>query len=498
MAEQEMPAREDEPADAETAVAESEGYRLSLDVDIQSVGPCKKHVRVTVPRDDVDHFYDEAVEKLCDQADVPGFRKGHVPRKLVEKLFHKELTGEVKQQVLIQSLDQLSQDNKLEPINDPNLDVETLEIPDEGDFEFEFDVEVRPEFDLPDYNGLQINRPVREVTDDDVEQYLERFLTQYGQLVPHEGDAAAGDFVVLSAEVRHNGETLRKFNELTVQIKPVLRFADAELDGFDKLMSGAKAGDAKSAKLVVSVEADSIELRGETVEATFTIEDVKKLRLPELTKEFLDRVGVETEEELRKEVKDILERQVTYEQRQSTREQVLGKITESANWDLPEQLVRKQVENAMRRQILEMQQAGFTSQELRARENQLRQNALTTTRQALKEHFVLDKIATKEQIEVEGGDIDGEIRLMALQSGESPRRVRARLVKSGLIENLEAQIRERKAVDFILARAKFKDVQMERPATNRIEAVPLSICGAESFAGEEAEPVADDTDGHKE
>ena len=220
------------------------------------------------------------------------------------------------------------------------------------------------------------------------------------------------------------------------------------------------------------------------------MKDVKKQRLPDLTKEFLDRIGVESEEELRDDVRDILQRQVTYEQRQATRAQVLEKITESANWDLPEQLVRKQVENAMRRQILEMQQANFTKQEIRARENELRQRALTTTRQALKEHFVLDKIATKEEIEDNPGDIDGEIRLMALQSGESPRRVRARLVKSGLIENLEAQIRERKAVDFILERAKFKDVEMKQTAGS-IEAVPHSVCGTESFGGEE--PDADDT-----
>lgn len=475
----------DEPAETETAVEESEGFRLTLDVDIQNVGPCKKHVKVTVPRSDVDHFYSEAVDKLSEQADVPGFRKGHVPKKLIEKRFNKELSGEVKQQVLIQSLDQLSQDNKLEPINDPNLDVETIEIPEEGDFEFEFDVEVRPEFDLPDYTGLQINRQVREVTDEDVDQYVERFLSQYGQLVPHEGAAEAGDFVVLNAEFQHKGETLRKVTELTAQLKPVLRFVDAELEGFDKLFKGTKAGDEKTVKLTVSAEAEPIELRGETVDATFQVQDVKKLRLPELNKTFLERLGVESEDELKVEVRDILERQVTYEQRQSTRAQVLGKITESANWDLPEQLVRKQVENAMRRQVLEMQQAGFTSQEIRARENELRQNALTTTRQGLKEHFVLDKIATKEEIEVDADDINGEIRLMALQSGESPRRVRARLVKSGLIENLEAQIRERKAVDVILERAKFKDVKAERPAENRIEAVPYSVCGAESFAAEE-------------
>ena len=477
--------------ESETAVAEKEEYHMSLDVQIEQVGPCKKHVRVTVPRGDVDHFYGAAVEKLCDEATVAGFRKGHVPQKLIEKRFNKELTGEVKQQILVRSLDQLAEDNNLDAINEPNLDVESIEIPAEGNFEFEFDVEVRPEFDLPDYQGLEITRPVRNVTDQDVENYLQRFLSQYAKMVPHEGAAAAGDYVVLSAEFEHNGAVLRKVNELSVQIKPVLQFSDAELEGFDKLMVGAIAGDTRTAKMVVSTEAESPELRGETVTVRFVVEDVKRVELPELNREFLQRVGVESEEELREDIRDILERQITYQQRQAVRSQVLGKITESANWDLPEQLVRKQVENALHREILEMQQAGFTKDDIRARENQLRQRAVTTTRQALKEHFVLDKIATKEAIEVQPSDIEDEIRLMAHQRGESPRRVRARLVKSGVIENLMAQIRERMAVDFILARAKFKEAKLEPPAENRTAAVGYSVCGIESALPDEPEGDGD-------
>ncbi|NOX53759.1 MAG: trigger factor, partial [Planctomycetes bacterium] len=169
---------------------------------------------------------------------------------------------------------------------------------------------------------------------------------------------------------------------------------------------------------------------------------------------------------------------VAFEQRQSTRQQVLEKITESANWELPEELVAKQVENAVRREILEMQQAGFTPREIRARENELRQKAISTTRQAIKEHFVLDKIAELEGIDVTPADIDHEIRLMAAQSGENPRRLRARLQKSGMIENLEAQVRERKTVDYILEHAEFEDVPLDRPLVDpgTVEAVDRAIC----------------------
>jgi trigger factor len=232
-------------------------------------------------------------------------------------------------------------------------------------------------------------------------------------------------------------------------------------------------------------------MRGEIVRAAFTVEDVKRLEQPELTKSFLQRIGFESEEELRKTVRRMLERQIEYQQRQSVRAQVLSKITQSADWDLPEKVVLKQVENALRREILEMQQAGFTTQEIQARENELRQRAVSTTRQALKEHFVLDKIASTEEIEVTPRDIDLELQSMAVQRGESPRRVRARLTKSGMLENLEAQIRERKAVDVIVGKAVFEDVQAAPLMETRVEALAQSVCEPAGAAPEAGKPEAD-------
>ncbi len=205
-----------------------------------------------------------------------------------------------------------------------------------------------------------------------------------------------------------------------MRVRPVLRFADAELNGFDKLMSGAAVRRRAVNLGHRCAEAEDVELRGEKIEVRFKVLDIKRWRKPEITKELLTRIGVESEEELRHEIRESLGRRVTFEQRQAVREQVSEKITESATWDLPEQLVRRQVENALRRTVLEMQQAGFTTREIQARENQLRQNAVTSTRQALKEHFILDKIAEQEKVEVSPPDIQTEIRLMAAAAGREP------------------------------------------------------------------------------
>ena len=480
--------------EADVELREDGSVKMALDVEITSSGPCLRHVVVRVPRRDIDAMNQVAVGELAGSAEVPGFRKGHVPPGLIAKRFRRELSDEVKQKVLVGSLEQLAEEHDLEPINEPNLDVDMIEIPEEGDFEYEFDVEVRPEFDLPDYKGLTIDRPVREVTDEDVEAYLQQFLMQYAHFHDHDGPAGTGDTIVANLEFTHGGETVRTIQDAMLELRAVLRFQDAELEGFDQLVDGAAAGDQRTTEITVAAEAENVAMRGETLEMTLSVTAVKKPHLPELDQDFFDRLGVEDQDALKDALRGTLQRQAEFGQRQNTRGQVLERITESADWDLPEELVSKQTDNALRREILEMQQAGFTPQEIQARENEIRQNAISTTRQAIKEHFVLDRIAEEEEIEIDAADLDVEIQMMAMQSGENPRRLRARLIKSGMIENLEAQVRERKAIEVILDNAQFNDVPGEPLVKEPVATLDQSVCRSPSdTAADTAEDTAADT-----
>ncbi len=452
--------------------------KMDLKVDIAEAGPCRKRISVVVPQAEIDIVRNGTLDEFASKASIPGFRVGRVPRDLVKAKFRQELADELKQRVLVQSLEQLTEEFEIDPINEPDMDVETLEIPDTGDFEYTFDVEVRPDVKLPDFAELSLKRPSRDVSDDDVQKYIDQMLLEYGEKIKHEDGAAIGDFVSLSIDFEYEGTAVREMHGLSVRLQPVLRFKDAEIADFGTVMAGVKAGETREAEFTISTESAYVPMRGEKLKAIVSVSAVHKLEIPELDGELLDRIGVDSVEKLREEVKDILERQVTYKQRQSAREQLLGIISESADWELPEELVLKQVENALHREILEMQQAGYTSKEIRARENDLRQRSVSVTRQAMKEHFILDSIATAEEIEVSPQDIEMEIMMMAFQSGETPRRLRARLVKTGVIENLEAQIRERKAVDVALAKAKYEEVPMEDNLVGDldVEAVDEAIC----------------------
>jgi trigger factor len=346
----------------------------------------------------------------------------------------------------------------------------------------EFDIEVRPEFEMPKWKGAKLERPVREFTPADVEQHLEKMLTRFGQLVPFDGAAGEGDFLTVNLTTTHDSEQLEKDEERVLRIRPTLSFRDGQISGFDKLMAGAKAGDHRSAEVELTQDAPNEALRGKKVKVDFEVLEVKKLKLPELTEDFLAEMGgFKSEGDLKDAIQANLQRQLEYDQQQKIRSQISALLTQAADWELPPGLLKRQSARELERAVMELRRAGFSEAEIRARENMLRQNSASSTARSLKEHFILERIAEEEKIEAEEGDFEKEIFLIAMQSGESPRRVRAQIEKRGLMDVLQNQIIERKVLELVQANAKFTD-KPHAPEKLDVEALHLAAGGGDAAA----------------
>jgi len=268
----------------------------------------------------------------------------------------------------------------------------------------------------------------------------------------------------------------------------VLSFADAKIENFDKLLIGAKAGDKKTVDVTISDDAEEESLRGQTVKAEIEVLDVKRLELPEMTTAFLDRIGgFEDEDELRDEVRKELERQLDYHQQQKLRQQITLELTKDAKWDLPEKLLKRQAKRELDRAVMELRSAGFSDDVIQQHANRLRQNSLKTTEMALKEHFILERIAEDKELEADPPDYDNEIRQIAAQSGESPRRVRARMEKRGQIDTLRNQIVERKVINLITEHATIKETALDLPSQDAA-AIEFAIGDKHEVAIPEAKP----------
>lgn len=458
--ETETNATTEESAEGSTPVPEK--VRFGLDVEISDVGPCKKHIKATIGRADIDRQFNDSLKEMSKEAFVPGFRPGHAPRQLVQKRFRKEVANQVKSTLLMAALEQLDEEHKLNPISQPTLDIESVELPDEGPIVFEMDVEVRPEFALPSYKDLTVNRPVKTFTEADVDAQFQRFLERYAQIVPKlEGGAELGDFVTADLRFHRDGQTLNEAKEVQFRLHPELRFQDGSVPEVGEALVGVKPGETREAEAKIGTSSPDVNLRGQSVRVTFVVNDLKHLRLPEVNAEFFRTIGFDSEKEVRTALKEMLVRRFQAQQRQTVRDALMEKMISATPFDLPADLVTRQEHSTLRRVISQLKEDGATASEIRAREAELRANAHEMTLRSLKEFFILAKIAEAESIKVEDSHIEDEINAIAERTDESPRRVRARVEKEGLADAIATDILERRALNCILESVTYIDVDPE-------------------------------------
>src|SRR3954451_14581997 len=217
---------------------DEEKKRLALEVKIDQPSACERHVTVTVAKEDVTRYLKEAFDELSPKAELPGFRPGRAPRKLVESRFKEQISDQVKGKILMDSLTQMSDDHQFTAISEPDFNMDSVQLPEDGPMVFEFDIEVRPEFDLPRWKGLTLERPTHEYSDAEVDERLKQLLSKYGQLEPHEGPIEEGNFVTMTLRTSYDGRQLSQLTEETIEVRPTLSLVDARLEGFDKLLIG--------------------------------------------------------------------------------------------------------------------------------------------------------------------------------------------------------------------------------------------------------------------
>ena len=446
--------------DNDNDVTENEDVeQLQLDIKVDEPSACQRHVTVTIARDDIDRYLDSAVGEFMTEATVPGFRQGRAPKKLVSSHFKGELNDKMKGTLLLDAMTQVSEEQDFSAISEPVFDFDAVEIPDEGPLTFEFDIEVRPEFDMPKWKGLTLEKPAMDIGKKEIDSHMAKILERHSVLQPVDEPAKEGDHVVVKMTFSHDGKKVATLEEESIRVRRILSFRDGNLEDFDKLVLGAKAGDTKETKMVVSQASENESIRGQELDVKVDLLDVKRMTAPELDEAFLKKIGnFDSEGDLRDAVKSELERQLNYRQHQRIREQITDLLTESASWELPPDLLRRQAHRELERSVMELRSSGFSDEQIMAHVNTLRQNSAKTTATALKEHFILERIAEEEDIEASDADYDAELSMMAMQSGDSPRSIRARIEKRGLMDALRNQIVERKVIELITENAKFKEI----------------------------------------
>ncbi|MEO8269440.1 MAG: trigger factor, partial [Aureliella sp.] len=257
--------------ESEATTAEAPKKPLQIDVKVDVTSTCERHVVVNIPRAEVERYRQEAFNEVSPKAELPGFRAGKAPRKLVESRFKEQVGEQVKSTLVMDSLQQITEGDYFSAISEPDFDYEAVALPAEGDFKYEFKIEVRPDFDTPKWEGLALDRPTCELNDKHVDEHLSRTLKRFMTGEAVDGPIEMGDNVTLSATFTLDGKTVSSFDEEDVAVAKQLKFGDAVVKDFDKLIIGNSEGDEFSTTVTMSEDAAIVDMRGKEVSAKFHI-----------------------------------------------------------------------------------------------------------------------------------------------------------------------------------------------------------------------------------
>ena len=448
---------------------------------VETLSPTRAKLTVEVPFEELKPSLDKAYKKIAQQINVPGFRRGKVPPAVIDRQVGRgAVLDEAINEVLPQKYIEALQENSLEPLAQPEIEVTKFE--DNASLEFTAEVDVKPEFEVPSYDGIEAEVDDVAVSDADVEEQVQALRERFGTLVDVERAAADGDFVTVDLAAAVDGETVEG-GEVSGMSYKVGR--GGMLDGLDEALVGMSAGDSKSfpSQLVGG------DLVGQDVEVTVTVTSVQEQELPDVDDEFAQLASeYDTAEELTADVRERLGRGKRLEQAAAARDAVLEALLEKTEIPLPESLVTEEL-NA-RRQNVEQQlvQAGLTMEKYLEDEGQttdeFEADLERRVRDAVAAQFILDAVAKKEELGVEQEDLSQHLVRRAQQSGQDPQEFANHMFEHNHIPELVQEILRGKALAAIVETATVKDA-----SGNVVELRNLRPDG--TVAEPEAEAVAD-------
>ncbi len=428
---------------------------MKVDVVVTDVSQCKKDLAVEVPAEEVKKEYEKAYDAYVRYVKVPGFRPGRVPRGVIKQRFSKEVKEEVIGQLLPHALQHVVVDHKLKIVGDPRID--DISISEGEVLKFKASIEVIPEFELREYKGLKVTKRIAPVSDEDVDQVIERWRENMAEFVPIEDRPSQnGDFVSINLVgkyvVAEGEEEQEDLVADDVQIE--LGSEDVQPE-FNENLLGVQAGDVREFRVVYPEDFGSKGLAGKTLDFTATVVALREKELPELDDEFAKDFGeYETIQEMRDKVREMLVKQAENQADSRLRESLLEQILNDYDFEVPSVLVEQQASDRVREFAYSLIRMGMPPQSAQSidwaeRMKDAREQAIRDVRSAL----VVSRIGDKEDIKVSKDEIDAEIAQMAAASGEDVDQLKARLTRDDAISSIENRVRYQKSLDVVVGNA---------------------------------------------
>jgi trigger factor len=429
-----------------------------MKVDVDIVNPVQRKIRVELPPETVSREFSQAYGRLVRRARIKGFRPGKVPRQVLEGIYRDEVRGEVLTHLVETSLQKIFRERGLSAVSRPQIEADDLA--DGESFIFSAVVEVKPDFNVEDYIGMELEKVKIAVTDQEVEKALLRLQDQHAHLEPVEEShdtVQRGDFVLLDFLGSVAGKPIPEGRAENYLLEVG---AGSALPEFEKALVGM----AKEAPQTISVtypeEYPNRDLAGQTANFSVTLREIKKKVRPALDDDFAKDVGeCSILDELRAKIRARLEDQVGELQNRELKEQLVGRLLEAHPFDVPQGLVERQLRYLSDRRSNRSPSSPMQESQDSSSAEILRRELEPQAAKQVRAMLLVEKIADREKISAGDAELQQRIGEIARASGEHAGEVRKLYDHESAREELRSQMIFDRTLDFLIAHAKVKEIE---------------------------------------
>lgn len=408
----------------------------------------RHEVNVKIEGEDWSKAIDTAFENKKNKVEVPGFRKGHVPKDVYYKKYGKEsLFLDAADNVLPRAYDKALSDSKLEPVVRPEVELKNI---GEDGVEFTFKIITKPVVNVKKYKGLNIKKDEVEVTDEEVEHSLGHLLEQYTELVPKDGPVANGDIAIIDFEGFKDGVAFSggKGEDYSLEIG-----SNTFIPGFEEQLIGMKAGEEKDINVTFPEDYASKDLAGAKVVFKVKVNDVKEKKLPEYNEDFFDDLGIEgvdSEEKLKKHIKDAIKDQKEVEAENKYLDNLLEGISKNVEVDIPQEMVDEETDRLLDEYKRRLSSQGLSIdlyyQYTGTKEEDLKKELEKEAFNNVLYRLMLDELKTIEKVEVTDEETNKKVEELSKEYNMSKEQF---LAQFGGTDAVKYDLEIRKLIDLL-------------------------------------------------
>lgn len=428
-----------------------------MKINVEDIDSTRKKIRVSLSSEQVTEKRNSVFRDVMGGVSVKGFRKGKVPRHVVESMYGKEVDQETASSLVSETLSEALAQRSLLPVTRPDI-TEMGEVKTGEEFAYSAEFEVIPDFELSEYSSIPVKKTVRQATEEDIDAEVQKLRERSAQsrLIEEDRPAKEGDYVFVDySGTFEDGETI---DDLSRQNVRFLLGEEQFAPEFEENLLGKKAGE--EAEFSVSYPEDFLisEAAGKTVSFTVKVNEIHDRILPEADDDFAKDFDVEGISELREAIKEQLERLHEDEQLSSMRDQIVDDLLSKNQFDVPRSLLEKEEESLRARFLSDMQRGGVAEPEIG---EDVAPKFTEKAAESVRTSIILGRIAQKENVRVTRKQLNEHIDRLAASYNLPPDQVHKAYEQPGTMEHLESQIKTRGVLDLLLERAQIEEVEGE-------------------------------------